>query len=568
MKGAKVALTTQLKDGDLGVARTNHRGEATFTMLSGGYTCEASAIGRGRQSLALAVRNEPQTVEVQLKRPGEAVVVVTDEAGQPIACKVEFRRSEPASEQPYFGPDTFAFEVQNLIYSEDGRFRRTLDPGDYELIISHGPEYDAVFQKIAISQGQPIDVKATLVRSVDTTGWVSADFHSHSSPSGDNTSSQLGRVLNLLAEHIEFAPCTEHNRVSSYEPHLRRLRALERMKSCPGIELTGRDLPINHQNAFPLRHHPHTQDGGGPSTADDPVMQIQRLADWDDGSDKLVQENHPNIRRIAGDANDDGVADEGFRGMFPFMDVIEVHPPHLILSPPEESNPDNLFGNQILPWLQLLNLGYRIPGVVNTDAHYTFHGSGFLRNFVASSSDDPADIDVMEMVHASEHGHVVMSNGPFLRVDLSADGTTKAHIPGDELSLTSGKARLEITVQCANWLDVNRVQVLLNGRPDQSLDFTRQTHPELFRTGTERFRHSVMLTIAEDSHVIVATLGEGLGLGPVVGPDHAKDTPVAVTNPIFLDVDANGFQANGDRLGYEMPLPKEEPPSRSARRQH
>ena len=63
-------------------------------------------------------------------------------------------------------------------------------------------------------------MEAKLVRSVKTDGWISADFHSHSSPSGDNTSSQLGRVLNLLCEHVEFAPCTEHNRLSTYDPHL------------------------------------------------------------------------------------------------------------------------------------------------------------------------------------------------------------------------------------------------------------------------------------------------------------------------------------------------------------
>ena len=30
-------------------------------------------------------------------------------------------------------------------------------------------------------------------------GWISADFHSHSSPSGDNTGSQRGRVLNIFS---------------------------------------------------------------------------------------------------------------------------------------------------------------------------------------------------------------------------------------------------------------------------------------------------------------------------------------------------------------------------------
>ncbi len=105
-----------------------------------------------------------------------------------------------------------------MYYSHDGRFRQILAPGKYDVIISYGPEYDAVFTRIDVERGGEAKLEAKLDRSVQTDGWVSADFHSHSSPSGDNTSSQLGRVLNLLCEHIEFAPCTEHNRISTYDP--------------------------------------------------------------------------------------------------------------------------------------------------------------------------------------------------------------------------------------------------------------------------------------------------------------------------------------------------------------
>ena len=139
-----------------------------------------------------------------------------------------------------------------------------LAPGEYDVIISYGPEYDAVFTNIKVARGKVTPLAAQLKRSVDTTGWFSADFHSHSTPSGDNTASQAGRVLNLLAEHIEFAPCTEHNRITVYDPHLKTFDAVKRMLTCPGMELTGRPLPLNHQNAFPLTPHPRTQDNGAP----------------------------------------------------------------------------------------------------------------------------------------------------------------------------------------------------------------------------------------------------------------------------------------------------------------
>src|SRR5690606_5992712 len=149
--------------------------------------------------------------------------------------------------------------------------------------------------KITVEAGRTAMLAAKLPRSVDTAGWVSTDFHSHASPSGDNTSSQLGRVLNLLAEHIEYAPCTEHNRIDTYLPHFETLKIGDRMATASGMELTGSPLPLNHQNAFPLNMKKGEQDQGGPRTDNDPVAQISRLALWDSRSEKLVQQNHPDL---------------------------------------------------------------------------------------------------------------------------------------------------------------------------------------------------------------------------------------------------------------------------------
>ena len=81
---------------------------------------------------------------------------------------------------------------------------------------------------------------------------------------------------------------------------------------------------------------PHTQDGGGPTADDDPEIQIERLALWDERSEKLVQVNHPDIGWMFRDRNGDGTPDAGFAGMFGHMDVIEVHPPHTIFARPTD----------------------------------------------------------------------------------------------------------------------------------------------------------------------------------------------------------------------------------------
>ena len=153
----------------------------------------------------------------------------------------------------------------------------------------------------------------------------------------------------------------------------------------------------------------------------DPVVQIERLAMWDNASDKLVQINHPNIPQMVGDRDFDGTPDEGFERMFGFMDVIEVHPPAAIFTPPTGlPASDRDMGNKIFHWMQLLNIGYRVPGVGNTDAHWNFHGSGWIRNYIKSPTDNPPEAQIMDLVHASEHGQIVMTNGPFLEVTATA----------------------------------------------------------------------------------------------------------------------------------------------------
>jgi hypothetical protein len=236
-------------------------------------------------------------------------------------------------------------------------------------------------------------------------------------------------------------------------------------------------------------------------------------------------------------------------------------------------------------------MGYRIPGVVNTDAHYNFHGSGGLRNYIKSATDEPAKIDTMEMVRQSEAGHITMTNGPFLEVTARAvagerstaanssppqgEAGSKANdtetrppnlkpetsnlkpkesIPGDEFAAPGGKIELSIRVQCANWYDINRVQVFLNGRPEKSLNFTRRENPERFAKETVRFEATLPISLKDDTHIIVAAAGEGLEMGRVLGPTWGKRIPIAVANPIFVDVDGGGFRPNGDRLGVALPI--------------
>ncbi len=545
-----------------GIVQTDRDGQVDVKLPAGRFQVSATIAGfpllsdQGKKRRINVAAGETQfRLKSPAYRPGRLRAKVSDGEGNRIPAKVEFI-GHLATPTPDWGPDSAEHFVRNLAYTEDGEFEVVLPAGRYNVIASRGPEYDAVFTRIHIKAGSTEDWDARLRHSVQTNGWISSDFHSHSSPSGDNTGSQLGRVLNLAAEHVEFAPCTEHNRISTYEDHIAELGLTPYLATVSGIELTGRPLPLNHHNVFPMRRVPRTQDGGGPQPDQDPEKQIERATMWDDRSEKLVQQNHPDFGWLFYDRNGDGAPDRGFWRSPRLMDVVEIHPIDQILELSRyELRDDKPVANQrMLNWLQLLNQGFRIYGVVNTDAHYNYHGSGWLRNWIQCSTDDPAEIDPMEIVRASERGRLIMSNGPFLEARFSPSGSESSFVSGQEFAVADGKVSIDIRVQCPNWHDVDTVFVLINGRPSAKHTYKRKEHPHWFGQDTVKFEHTAVVELSEDSHLIVVAGHRVARLGDVMGPMGGSQHPAALTNPVFVDVDGNGFTPNKDTLGYPLPV--------------
>lgn len=562
---ADAEVTVSTSGATRGSGRTGENGELTTALPPGQYSvtarCNGEDLGSDKtKSADVSVGSEPIHVVRRFAgyRPGTLTAAITDSDGQPIPCKIELLPQD-GTVRPDFGPETAEHGVKNVIYTADGTARRAVPSGSYDVIVSRGPEYDALFQEITVEPGGTAQVAGKLVRSVKTPGWISCDYHSHSSPSGDNTGSQLGRVLNLVAEHVEFAPCTEHNRVSTYDNHIESLRVQKFLATVSGMELTGSPLPLNHQNVFPMVYRPYQQDGGGPQTDVSPEKQIERLASWDDRSRKLIQQNHPDLGWLFYDKNGDGKPDTGYERSFTHMDVVEIHPVYSILNlqPYNMSNGKPVRNNCVFNWLQLLNQGYRVFGIVNTDAHYNYHGSGWLRNWIRSSTDDPAQVDIEEMIANSEAGHLVMSNGPYLEATVQAAGGERKAIAGQDLNAPGGKVQVAVRVQCANWLDIDRVFILVNGRLQEELNFTRKTHPDMFADGVVKFDRTIDVPLKQDAHIIVGTGHTSRKLGPVMGPSAGRHPIAAFTNPVFVNIEGDDFTPNMDTLGHPLPVKKQ-----------
>ncbi len=532
------------------------RADGTLQLYLPPGTYPIVARDRGRPDIRREVvirQGERTTTEFVMDAASRVRFRVTDiDGGGKLPCKVQFTGVGDTAD-PYFGVPIQAHGCENQYHSEDGQFTLQVPPGTYRIAITRGIEYDHHEANMSVKPGQTVAVEATLRRVLDTRGWISTDYHNHSTPSGDNYCGTDDRIINLAAEHIEFAPATEHNRIYDWGPHIERLGLKEEISTVVGMELTG---PNAHFNAFPLEPHAYFQDNGAPQWVHDPRINAINLRDFPEStSERWVHLNHPDVGKFLRDRDGDGFADGGYPGLERLVDAAEVWSTEILnLRPAYEVTRDGKprkVKNRTFAWLQLLNQGRNMVCIAVSDAHSVFgNGVGGWRTYVESSVDDPAKIDYREVIRNSKAGRMFMTNGPFLEVETE-DGTP---LGGSTRALKPFSLR--VRVQTNSWIEIDRVQVLVNGRAWKSLNFTPFTHAEHFRKrGAISFEGTIPISLHEDAHLIVAAFGENFNLATGYGKSWQSGMhPCAFTNPIFVDVDGNGFQPNGDTLGYPLPL--------------
>ncbi len=574
-RGAVGALKARVHQGDVGVSTATLEirldkdkvlpayprpdGAIDLSLPPGAYSFEARDIGRPTVSGTFNISDGEETaLDVPMAAASRISVEIMERGardGSVFPCKVQFI-GIAGTATPYFGVDVQARGCRNQYHSESGRFSVQAPPGNYLVVVTCGIEYSHLSSLAVVEAGQTVKVRGQLARIVDTSGWVSTDFHNHSTPSGDNYCGTDDRVINLAAEHIEFAPTTEHNRLYDWAPHIEKLGLEKHLKTVVGLELTGDGA---HFNSFPMKVVPWVQDGGAPTWRQDPRINAIVLRDFQEGgAGRYVQINHPYVGRFFRDRDADGTADGGFKGLERLIDAAEVWSTEILNHSPwlpdviRENGTVVTRQNRTFAWLQLLNQGRNMFCVSVSDAHSVFgNGVGGWRTYVPSSTDAPEEIDHKEIIRNAKAGRMIVTNGPYLEVSLD-DGT----LPGGR-TIASGQVGVKVSVQCTDWIDIDRVQVLVNGRMVSSLNFTRAKNEKMFGKETVKFRHTISVPVPVDSHIIVAAVGEGFDLKTGYGESWQSTMhPVAFSNPIWVDVDGNGFEPNGDTLGHSLPVGK------------
>ncbi len=419
---------------------------------------------------------------------------------------------------PKLGPTYSAAGAANTILTGDGDGEIALPVGHYRIFACHGIEYDVDGFDAQIAPRATLEHSFALHHVVDTTGYLSGDFHQHAANSFDSAVSLHDRALSNLAEGVEILVGTDHDFVTDYRPVLADMNASGRLVAISGVESTTNT--IGHFMGFPMAYRPTLARMGAPETFEKTAGEIFAGL-RSDPLDKVVQVNHPragatgyfDLLHLSFD-HGQPVADENFDDNF---DAIEAFNGKRI----EEAE------QTLKDWMAFAALGKRYTLTGNSDTHQiVFQEAGYPRNFVRMSEDlekfDPqAFVDAVKRKHA-----VIVTNGPFVELFAKADGVEKK--VGETLSVHGGSIKVRYRVQAAPWVDASDFQLWSHGEKVLSLDIPSSKN-------VVRFAGSFDLPVAQSGYVFAVVHGTQ-SLTPVLQPKGGKiSRPFAFTNPIYLE---------------------------------
>ncbi|MFM7204036.1 MAG: hypothetical protein ACKO6N_24920 [Myxococcota bacterium] len=615
------------------------------------------------------------TVQLAAKSPGNFSFTIHDQFGRGMPAKLTFREVEGKFQaEPMLGESFQSKGYSRVYFSPNGAETITLRPGKYQVMVSRGIEYSLYDTALdterypggyivipdGTSPNNSMQLDVTLFKEVDTTGFVSSDFHVHATNSFDSGTPLKTRVLTMAAEGVEFFTGTDHDYITNYEPVIRELGMQPFVSSAVGLEVT--TVELGHLLGFPLEFDADARAGGAVDWTElTPTEMIQALKGkglyGPDQTIAMVAHPRDGIlgyfdvygynpwTDVVNPQQDSDFAIRSLSDLNFYLETFKVNPlfnhelftlqfdalellnakrMDLIRSATytemqemqdsavfdeaaqkwQINEPDWMYRilertleeqaaldkgelasgyglnvdyrrGQMEDWFNLLNYGYRISGVGNSDTHgLTSIESGCPRTYVQSSSDEPALIDPREVAESVKNSKAMATYGPF--IEVLANGQ---HGIGSSFSLNGAPLTLEIGVQSASWIKVSRVELYENGRLIQEFLIPDEAQGQI-----EKFRQTVELTPKKDAWYVVMAMSNqdlspvfqsvelpyieldaiieealialenencaGLFGAPPVFPQKFPVFPYGFTNPIWVDVDGD---TNGDGKVWEAP---------------
>ena len=419
---------------------------------------------------------------------------------------------------------------KDMIYTLSGRGSVTVPIGSYTVIASHGLEYSIDSAEITIAEGKRARFEGRLVHEIDTTGWVSADFHLHTfTYSGHGDANLNERLISILGEGLEVAVATDHNHHTDYTPTIEALGQDGAILPIVGNEVS---TPLGHFNVFPVDPQGTVfprQLAHGPT-----LFAHVRSHDSRVGVRTVIQVNHPRWGDIDyfGQVDLDpisGATDSlNYSRKFDSIEVLNENSGWGYYEAGVDPIETGSSRHSVLEdWFNLLDRGDEPAAVGNSDSHSVRKNiAGVPRNYVWVPSDSPSELEIKWVTEAVRRAQVIATTGPFVEMKIDGRG------PGSKVTATEGTVELAVRVQAASWIDVDRVIVVVNG--DRVLEIPVPDVRTPLRIETTR-----TLALGSDAWIVLLAEGDD-SLAPVV-PDKKRPTrPLCIVNPIWVDAEGDG----------------------------
>jgi hypothetical protein len=382
-------------------------------------------------------------------------------------------------------------------------------PCVYLVAVSRGPLHTCATGRVPAVEGRTLGLPAALERVVDPGQYVAVDFRQHTASSPDCALSVGERVLLNDCEGLDGAVVSDPvwpDRPLAGPPGGECALVGAYRLEWPGI------------GSFTIL--PRGSDRGDlrellaavcaePSGLDILETTRQLLPD------AIVQVNTPLDSRTGFFAAEERAEDADF-------DLLEIL-----------SGGDVAAARRLLPrWFSMLNSGRR-AAVTGGSGSRGFLGeqAGLARTFLRCPGDVLSAERLTEAIFSlPEEPDAFVTNGPLLDVHLNGRNIGSVQTVGEE------RARLELRVSAAPWVDVSWGRIYCNGEVVKEFPILPSDRPL-------RADRTIEVQVPADCWFVVEVQGDS-PMAPVYGAEDAP-RPWAVTNPFWVDADGDGLVRPG-----------------------
>ncbi|MCC6558846.1 MAG: CehA/McbA family metallohydrolase [Polyangiaceae bacterium] len=444
-------------------------------------------------------------------------VVATDaDSGGPLPVRVQVipAEAQPATPAEFGDLD----EVGGRLHQDfavTGEATLPVPPGEHRVIVSRGYEWELADVTVTAAAGETLEIAAPLVRSVDSTGLLCADFHVHSWFSADSSDSLEHKVKGAVADGLDIPVSSEHEWVADFQPVIERLGLTQWAFGVASEELT--TFTFGHFGVVPLEPHEHEVNAGAIDwIGKDPASVFQAVRARPEAPALII--NHPSSSAFGGyfrAAQYDRDAGHGDPAMWSDdFDAVEV----FNASDLEENRDASL-----ADWFSLLDHGHRVFAVGSSDSHHIRTSPvGYPRTCMWFGHDDPAALTPDAVRDALGSGASTVSGG--LTMTVSGPNGER---PGETVLAPGGAATLTVTVQAPSWIRADTLETFVNGE-----SISVEPLLPLGAGPGKRFVNQVQVSVDASrprTWVVFHAKGE-----TDLAPLHPGKRPFAASNPVFL----------------------------------